>query len=102
MTKRDFPRRTRPKTYTDAFKRDAVRLVSERKYSIAAAPFARHRSRLVGTAAGRPGCCGVKPPRSPAGAGHRRQVALSKRPATGQRQHLPAWGPDARLERYQK
>jgi len=37
MAKRDFPRRSRPKTYTDDFKRDAVRLVTDQKYSIAAA-----------------------------------------------------------------
>ncbi len=37
MASRNFPRRSRPKTYTDDFKRDAVRLVTEQKYSIAAA-----------------------------------------------------------------
>ncbi len=36
-TSRNFPRRSRPKTYTDDFKRDAARLVTEQKYSIAAA-----------------------------------------------------------------
>ena len=36
-TSRNFPRRSRPKTSTDNFKRDAVRLVTEQKYSIAAA-----------------------------------------------------------------
>lgn len=37
MARRDSPRRARPKTYTDDFKRDAVRLVTEQRYSIAAA-----------------------------------------------------------------
>ena len=37
MARRDYPRRARPKSYTDDFKRDAVRLVTEQKYSIAAA-----------------------------------------------------------------
>jgi len=37
MARRDFPRRTRPKTYTDDFKLDAVRLVADQKYSIAGA-----------------------------------------------------------------
>ena len=37
MARRDRPRRARPKTYTDDFKRDAGRLVTERKDSIAAA-----------------------------------------------------------------
>ena len=37
MARRHFPRRTRLKMYPDDFKRDAVRLVTEQKYSIAAA-----------------------------------------------------------------
>ncbi|NBV44469.1 MAG: transposase, partial [Planctomycetia bacterium] len=37
MAKTDSSGRQRPKTYTDDFKRDAVRLVTEQRYSIAAA-----------------------------------------------------------------
>jgi transposase InsO family protein len=37
MARRDGSGRQRPKTYTDDFKRDAVRVVTEQRYSIAAA-----------------------------------------------------------------
>ena len=37
MARTDGSGRQRPKTYTDDFKRDAVRLVTEQRYSIAAA-----------------------------------------------------------------